>query len=67
MVAVLPGEGTFAQRADALKADQGAAGGPSHLPDLLIAAHALALGMILVTSNTKRFSAIPGLSIEDWL
>lgn len=34
--------------------------------DLMIAAHALALNSILVTSNVKEFSRIPKLKIEDW-
>ena len=34
--------------------------------DLLIAAHARALGLILVTHNTKEFSRVPDLLVEDW-
>ena len=35
--------------------------------DLLIAAHALASGCILVTDNTREFSRIPELTLENWL
>lgn len=35
--------------------------------DLLIAAHALALGHTLVTDNEREFSRVPGLKIENWL
>jgi tRNA(fMet)-specific endonuclease VapC len=35
--------------------------------DLLIAAHALALGRILVTANEREFARIPNLKIENWL
>jgi tRNA(fMet)-specific endonuclease VapC len=35
--------------------------------DLWIAAHALSLGLILVTNNLKEFSRIPGLMLENWL
>lgn len=34
--------------------------------DLLIAAHALSLGCILVTNNEKEFSRVDGLKIENW-
>ena len=34
--------------------------------DLLIAAHAKSLGLTLVTHNTREFSRVEGLSIEDW-
>ncbi len=34
--------------------------------DRLIAAHALSLGLILVTNNKKDFTDIPGLKIENW-
>ncbi|WP_149736588.1 type II toxin-antitoxin system VapC family toxin [Rhizobium sp. RU20A] len=35
--------------------------------DLFIAAHALALGMTLVTANTREFARVDGLAIENWL
>ncbi len=35
--------------------------------DLLIAAHARTLGLIMVTNNTREFSRVPGLQVEDWL
>jgi tRNA(fMet)-specific endonuclease VapC len=34
--------------------------------DLLIAAHALSLGVILVTNNTSEFTRVKNLSVEDW-
>ncbi|WP_404785794.1 PIN domain-containing protein [Altericista sp. CCNU0014] len=34
--------------------------------DLLIAAHALALDLTLVTANTSEFEEMPGLSLENW-
>ena len=34
--------------------------------DRLIAAHALALGLTVVTSNVNDFNDVPGLSVEDW-
>jgi tRNA(fMet)-specific endonuclease VapC len=34
--------------------------------DLLIAAHARYLGLTLVTNNTREFSRVPRLKIENW-
>ncbi|MCB2087420.1 MAG: type II toxin-antitoxin system VapC family toxin [Sphingomonadaceae bacterium] len=34
--------------------------------DRLIAAHALTLGLVLVTSNTSDFADVPGLKVENW-
>ena len=35
--------------------------------DLLIAAHALAMGATLVTNNEREFSRVKGLKIENWV
>jgi len=35
--------------------------------DLMIAAHARALGSVVVTHNTKDFGRVKGLVIEDWM
>jgi tRNA(fMet)-specific endonuclease VapC len=35
--------------------------------DLLIAAHGLASGCIVVTDNQGEFVRVPGLSVENWL
>jgi len=35
--------------------------------DLLIAAHALHLGLTLITNNTKEFARVQDLRIEDWI
>ena len=42
-------------------------GTPIGAMDLLIAAHALFLDVVLVTNNTKEFQRVPGLKIENWL
>ena len=34
--------------------------------DLLIAAHARSLGLALVTNNTREFSRVSGLDVENW-
>lgn len=35
--------------------------------DLLIAAHALAYNLVVVTANEREFSRVPGLTVENWL
>ncbi len=42
-------------------------GTPIGSNDLLIAAHALAAGLILVTDNVREFSRVPRLRVENWL
>ncbi len=34
--------------------------------DRLIAAHAISLGLTIITANVRDFSDIPRLSVEDW-
>lgn len=41
-------------------------GNPIGPLDTLIASHALHLGLTLVTNNTKEFSKVPKLKIENW-
>jgi tRNA(fMet)-specific endonuclease VapC len=50
-----------------IRADLEAAGQPVGMNDLLIAAHAYALGLTLVTDNTREFARIRGLKLENWL
>jgi len=35
--------------------------------DLLLAAHARCLDLVLVTGNVGEFSRVPGLKVENWL
>lgn len=35
--------------------------------DVLIAAHAVTLRRTLVTNNTRHFSRVPGLTVENWV
>ncbi len=41
-------------------------GSPIGSMDLLIAAHALSLSILLVTNNEKEFRRVPGLRVENW-
>ena len=38
--------------------------GPNYL---LIAAHALTLGAVLITNNETEFRRVPGLTVENWV
>jgi tRNA(fMet)-specific endonuclease VapC len=52
-----------AARIRALLESQGQPIGPY---DVLLAGQALAGSLIVVTANTKEFSRVPGLSVENW-
>src|SRR5688500_14956404 len=49
-----------------IRAHLEAAGLPISEADLWIAATARAAGGMLVTNNTREFSRVPNLAIEDW-
>lgn len=42
-------------------------GRPIGAMDLLIAAHALSLGVRLVTNDEREFRHVPGLRVENWV
>ncbi len=42
------------------------AGRPIGAMDMLIAAHAGSMGVVLVTNNEQEFSRVPGLVVENW-
>ena len=50
-----------------LRARLEAAGTPIVPLDTQIAAHALALGVTLVSNNTREFARIPGLRLDNWV
>lgn len=50
-----------------IRTDLERAGTPIGANDLLIAAHALALDLTLVTANIREFSRVPNLRVENWL
>ena len=49
-----------------IRAELEQVGRPIGHNDLLIAAHARALGVTLVTRNVREFSRVPDLTIDDW-
>ncbi len=42
------------------------AGQPIGAMDMLIAAHAVSMDIVLVTNNLGEFSRVPGLMVENW-
>ena len=50
-----------------LRAALEAAGTPIGPLDTQVVAHALALGVILVSNNQREFARVPGLRLEDWV
>ena len=66
-IAVLP----FDVPADAdygrIRRELEAAGKPIGGNDLLIAAHAQAIGATVITANTEEFRRVRGLNVENWL
>jgi tRNA(fMet)-specific endonuclease VapC len=64
---VLPLESPADEFYGRIRVELEALGKPIGSTDLLIAAHALSLGRILVTDNTREFSRVRGLKVENWL
>lgn len=55
-----------ARRAGLIRAELAVRGAPIGPYDVLIAGQALNRHLILVTRNTREFSRVSGLHIEDW-
>jgi tRNA(fMet)-specific endonuclease VapC len=66
-IAVLPLKPNVDEHYARLRVTLEQAGTPIGSNDLLIAAHACALDLVLVTGNAKEFSRIPDLLVENWL
>ena len=66
-VEVLPFDGAAADRFGPVATAPSKRGEPIGTFDTLIAAHALSLGLILVTNNTKHFQRVPGLKTTNWI
>jgi len=66
-ITILPFDEAAARAYGQLRARLERAGTPVSEPDLRIASVALIRQLTLVTGNTRHFSRIPGLSIENWL
>lgn len=65
-VAVLPFDEAAAERFAEVAARLAARGEPIGVYDTLLAAQALSLGLTVVTNNTRHFSRVHGLTVENW-
>jgi tRNA(fMet)-specific endonuclease VapC len=63
--AILPWDSAAAQAYGSLRAEQERKGRPFSAEDLMIVAHALSLGLVLIT-NDQAFRFVDGLKTEDW-
>ena len=63
---VLPFDESVVWEYAKIRSDLERQGQPIGSLDMMIAAHALALGAILVTNNIKEFSRVANLKIENW-
>ena len=63
---VLPLDTPVDRHYGAIRNELESAGNPISHNDLLIAAHARALGATLVTNNVREFGRVPGLAVENW-
>jgi len=66
LVPVLSLDVTAGRRYGQIRTDLEKRGAPIGAYDLLIAAHALAGGLTLVTNNTREFRRVAGLRVENW-
>ncbi|MCW1975864.1 UNVERIFIED_ORG: tRNA(fMet)-specific endonuclease VapC [Pantoea agglomerans] len=65
--AVLPWDRAAVDATTEIKVSLRLAGTPIGANDTAIAGHAIAVGAILVTNNTREFARVPGLTLEDWV
>ena len=65
--AILPWDRAAADQAMRVSRDLRAKGTPIGGNDAMIAGHALAADCVLVTNNTREFSRVAGLHVEDWV
>jgi len=65
-VQVLPFDEAAAARFAVVAAALARQGTPIGSFDTLMAAHALSIGLTVITNNTKHFSRLPGLKLENW-
>ena len=66
VIPVLPLDAGAGRHYGQVRAELERKGSPIGAYDLLIAAHALTLGLTLVTNNAREFRRVPQLIVENW-
>ena len=66
-IAVVPFDADAALEYGSIRADLTKKGTLIGANDMLIAAHAKALNLTLVTNNSREFNRVEGLEIENWV
>lgn len=66
-IAVMPFDDLCAAHFGVVASDLADRGSPIGEFDALIAAHAVALELTLVTNNVKHFTRVAGLNVENWM
>lgn len=65
-ISILEFDSSAAEEYGRIRADLEKKGTPIGPMDMLIAAHAKAEGLVLVTNNTREFARVEELEVEDW-
>ncbi len=64
---VMDFDSAAASHAGQIRAELAAQGQSIGPYDQMIAGHARALGLVVVTNNVNEFSRVPGLRVENWI
>lgn len=64
---VIPYDAHAADHTAQIRAELASRGTPIGPYDAMIAGNARSQGLIVVTNNTREFSRVEGLRVEDWL
>lgn len=67
LIPVLPMDASVCEHYGELRTELEKRGSPIGAHDMLIAAHARALGLTLVTNNLREFRRVPRLNLENWV
>jgi tRNA(fMet)-specific endonuclease VapC len=65
-VSVAPFDAAAAAYFGRVRAGLESRGRPIGVLDAMIGAHAISLGLVLVTNNAKHYSGVPGLRTDNW-